>query len=104
VFDEDMAGADDELGRLSIPLEVVRNVGRVEKWYPLEGCKHGDLNLRVSWMDLSSDSIYDVIDREWLNTDKPMHPALLMVFIDNVSNLPVYLAYFFLCKNTATNI
>lgn len=30
VFDEDMTGMDDELGRLSIPLEVVKNAGEVD--------------------------------------------------------------------------
>uniref|UniRef100_A0A914RDC2 Uncharacterized protein n=1 Tax=Parascaris equorum TaxID=6256 RepID=A0A914RDC2_PAREQ len=28
-------------------------------------------------------------ETEWLRADKPIHPALLMVFIDNVSDLPV---------------
>lgn len=37
VFDEDTTGADDELGRLSIPLEVVKNAGSIEKSYHLEG-------------------------------------------------------------------
>uniref|UniRef100_A0A183BMV6 C2 domain-containing protein n=1 Tax=Globodera pallida TaxID=36090 RepID=A0A183BMV6_GLOPA len=42
LFDKDTAGADEELGRLSIPLESVRQAGEMERWHHLEGCKHGD--------------------------------------------------------------
>ncbi|VDK61115.1 unnamed protein product [Gongylonema pulchrum] len=42
-------------------------------------------------MNLSS-SVRDFtcqdFESRWLNTDKPVHPALLMLFIDSVSDLP----------------
>uniref|UniRef100_A0A915D948 C2 domain-containing protein n=1 Tax=Ditylenchus dipsaci TaxID=166011 RepID=A0A915D948_9BILA len=91
LFDEDTAGADEELGRLSIPLEVVRKSGEIEKWFHLEGCKHGELHLRVNWLNLSTNPRNldrDVWENEWITADKPIHPALLMVFVDSVSNLP----------------
>ncbi|KAL3078792.1 hypothetical protein niasHS_014574 [Heterodera schachtii] len=91
LFDKDTAGADEELGRLSIPLESVRQAGEMERWHHLEGCKHGELRLKVCWMDLSTESMgvgRDEWEQEWLGADKPMHPALLMVFIDSVANLP----------------
>uniref|UniRef100_A0A914UX76 C2 domain-containing protein n=1 Tax=Plectus sambesii TaxID=2011161 RepID=A0A914UX76_9BILA len=60
-------------------------------WYPLEGCKHGDLHCKLHWMNLTTD-IQDLEkqewESEWMKSDKPIHPALLMVFIDNASDLP----------------
>uniref|UniRef100_A0A914NJ09 C2 domain-containing protein n=1 Tax=Meloidogyne incognita TaxID=6306 RepID=A0A914NJ09_MELIC len=91
LFDKDLAGADEELGRLSLPLDSVRQAGEIEKWYQLEGCKNGELNLKVCWLDLSTNAVdkqRDEWESEWLGADKPMHPALLMIFLDSVSDLP----------------
>ncbi|KAK5964928.1 Extended synaptotagmin-2 [Trichostrongylus colubriformis] len=90
LFDEDQ-GQDEELGRLSIDLKDIQSRGSVENWYPLEGCKHGDLHLKASWMNLSKERKHlekQQWEAEWLQADKPVHPALLMVFIDAVSDLP----------------
>jgi hypothetical protein len=35
------------------------------------------------------DQSRDEWESEWLGADKPMHPALLMVYLDSVANLPV---------------
>uniref|UniRef100_A0A914CZS2 C2 domain-containing protein n=1 Tax=Acrobeloides nanus TaxID=290746 RepID=A0A914CZS2_9BILA len=91
LFDEDTASADEELGRLSIPLDIVRQSGVLHRWFHLEGCKHGELHLKCSWYNLSTDlknMAQQSWESEWLSADKPMHPALLMVFVDNVSELP----------------
>uniref|UniRef100_A0A915MR48 C2 domain-containing protein n=1 Tax=Meloidogyne javanica TaxID=6303 RepID=A0A915MR48_MELJA len=91
LFDKDLAGADEELGRLSLPLDSVRQAGEIEKWYQLEGCKNGELNLKVCWLDLSTNAVdkqRDEWESEWLGADRPMHPALLMIFLDSVSDLP----------------
>ncbi|KAL7071319.1 hypothetical protein ACQ4LE_009484 [Meloidogyne hapla] len=91
LFDKDITGADEELGRLSLPLDSVRQAGEIEKWYQLEGCKHGELKLKVCWLDLSTNAMdkqRDEWESEWLGADKPMHPALLMIFLDSVSELP----------------
>ncbi|VDN57233.1 unnamed protein product [Dracunculus medinensis] len=91
LFDEDTAGADEELGRLVIDINKIRDGIFMDKWCPLEGCKHGDIHIKADWFDLSS-SVKDLEKQDWnmdwLHADKPMHPAILMVFIDNISDLP----------------
>uniref|UniRef100_A0A0M3HRP9 Extended synaptotagmin-2 n=1 Tax=Ascaris lumbricoides TaxID=6252 RepID=A0A0M3HRP9_ASCLU len=91
LFDEDTAGSDEELGRLSLDLESIKREGSIDKWFPLEGCKHGDIHIKASWLNLSK-SVKDLErqdwETEWLRADKPIHPALLMVFVDNISDLP----------------
>lgn len=47
LFDEDTAGSDEELGRLSLDLESIKREGSIDKWFPLEGCKHGDIHIKV---------------------------------------------------------
>ncbi|KAI1729382.1 c2 domain-containing protein [Ditylenchus destructor] len=91
LFDEDTAGADEELGRLSIPLEVVKKAGEIERWFHLEGCKHGELKLKVTWLNLSTNPAnlkQTEWENEWITSDKPIHPAMLMVFVDYASDLP----------------
>ncbi|CAP35095.2 Protein CBR-ESYT-2 [Caenorhabditis briggsae] len=90
LFDEDQ-GKDEELGRLSVDLKMVQAKGTVDKWYPLEGCKHGDLHLKATWMSLSTDLKHlerQEWEAEWGQADKPIHSALLMVYIDSVADLP----------------
>ncbi|EPB72803.1 C2 domain protein [Ancylostoma ceylanicum] len=90
LFDEDQ-GQDEELGRLSIELKDIQARGSVDNWFPLEGCKHGDLHLKATWMNLSKDRRHlekQQWESEWLQADKPIHPALLMVYVDSVSDLP----------------
>ena len=39
------------------------------QWYPLEGCKHGDLHVKTTWMNLSSnpgDLRLEEKDVEWM--------------------------------------
>ncbi|CAD6188572.1 unnamed protein product [Caenorhabditis auriculariae] len=91
LFDEDQ-GKDEELGRLAIDLNSIQARGSIDKWYPLEGCKHGDLHVKAMWMNLSSD-LKQLEKQEWESEwvgqqTKPIHPALLMVYIDSVSDLP----------------
>jgi Ca2+-dependent lipid-binding protein len=91
LFDEDSTGQDEELGRLSLPLEIVRRDGVVQKWFHLEACKHGELHIKVQWFDLSTDKTAlgkQAWDDEWLTSDKPVHPAMVMVYVDAVSDLP----------------
>lgn len=91
LFDEDTAGSDEELGRLSIDLDKIKTTGVIDRWFPLEGCKHGDLHIKAAWYNLTSsekDLQFQDSDSEWIHADKPVHSALLMVFVDNVSELP----------------
>ncbi|CAJ0599487.1 unnamed protein product [Cylicocyclus nassatus] len=90
VFDEDQ-GQDEELGRLSIELKDIQAKGSIDTWLPLEACKHGDLHLKATWMNLSKEKRHlekQEWESEWLQADKPIHPALLMVYVDSVSDLP----------------
>uniref|UniRef100_A0A915Q6N5 C2 domain-containing protein n=1 Tax=Setaria digitata TaxID=48799 RepID=A0A915Q6N5_9BILA len=91
LLDYDKTSRDEELGRLVIDLINVKTKRNLDDWFPLDACKHGDIHIQATWMNLSS-SLSDLTNQEygnyWFNTDKPVHPALLMVFIDNVSDLP----------------
>eukprot|EP00081_Caenorhabditis_elegans_P027437 NP_741181.1 Extended SYnapTotagmin homolog [Caenorhabditis elegans] len=90
LFDEDQ-GKDEELGRLSVDLKLVQAKGTIDKWYPLEGCKHGDLHIKATWMNLSTELRHlekQEWEAEWGQADKPIHSALLMVYIDSVADLP----------------
>ncbi|VDN02827.1 unnamed protein product [Thelazia callipaeda] len=91
LFDYDKTSRDEELGRLDIDLNTLKIKGNIDEWFPLDACKHGDIHIKATWMDLSS-SIADLsccnYEGFWNNADKPVHPALLMIFIDSVSDLP----------------
>uniref|UniRef100_A0AC34F5D6 Extended synaptotagmin-2 n=1 Tax=Panagrolaimus sp. ES5 TaxID=591445 RepID=A0AC34F5D6_9BILA len=57
----------------------------------IQGCKHGELHIKVQWFDLASDKNSlgkQAWDDEWLTSDKPVHPAMVMVYVDAVSDLP----------------
>ncbi|TKR64184.1 hypothetical protein L596_024763 [Steinernema carpocapsae] len=91
LFDEDSTGSDEELGRLSVPLDMIRQSGVLDRWFHLEGCKHGELHIKCHWLDMSTDKANlerEQWESEWLTADKPIHPAMVMVFVDNVSDLP----------------
>lgn len=86
VFDED-AGKDEELGHLTLDLAAVRRKGVSDAWYQLEGAKCGELRLKIHWMNLAASEAAlsrSALAPEW----KALHPALLMVYVDCVSNLP----------------
>ncbi|VDP20520.1 unnamed protein product [Onchocerca flexuosa] len=94
LFDYDKTSSDEELGRLTIDLDNVRTKKNLDSWFPLDACKHGDIHIQAAWMNLSSspqDLTYQEYGTSWFNTNKPMHSALLMIFIDSVSDLPVSL-------------
>lgn len=38
--------------------------GCAVQWYPLEGCKHGDIRVKAAWLSLSSLAA-DVEREEW---------------------------------------
>ena len=97
LYDEDPGNADDELGRVSLELDDVRAKGMIDAWYPLEGAEKGDLHLRIYWMSLTRDPRdfdADVWDNAWLNANRPMHSALLTVYVDSATDLPVSEAAF----------
>uniref|UniRef100_A0A0N4ZI70 Extended synaptotagmin-2 n=1 Tax=Parastrongyloides trichosuri TaxID=131310 RepID=A0A0N4ZI70_PARTI len=98
LFDEDKTSSDEELGRLSVSTEKIRNEKSIDKWYYLEGCKHGDIHLGFEWLTLRSNPLY-LTKPIYLNNSKLYGPGaygprnnetrcLVMVFIDNVNSLP----------------
>lgn len=61
------------------------------QWYPLEGVKHGDVHFITYWFNLSTDASLAAHHHE-LQYGKPrtkFNTAVLMIYIDNASNLPV---------------
>lgn len=92
VFDHDTTGSDEELGNLSIPMTFVEKSKFISKWFNLESCKHGTLYLKLFWCQLSSTPLS--INRpipyasEWKSTNRPVHSHLMVVFVDNVKDLP----------------
>ncbi|VDK74121.1 unnamed protein product [Litomosoides sigmodontis] len=91
LFDYDKLSSDEELGRLTVDLDNIKEKGNLDDWFPLDACKHGDIHIQAAWMNLSSSAV-DLTRQEfgssWFSTDKPVHSALLMIFIDSVSDLP----------------
>lgn len=66
------------------------------QWFPLEGVKHGEVHLAMYWLDLSTDlkllGHQDEWEKPFLNqnqSQKNLSDAVLLVYVDNVSNLPV---------------
>ncbi|MCP9258736.1 Extended synaptotagmin-2 [Dirofilaria immitis] len=91
LFDYDKTSNDEELGRLAIDLVNIKAKRNLDDWFPLDACKHGDIHIQAAWMNLSSSSqdfSYQEYGTSWFKTNKPVHSALLMIFIDSVSDLP----------------
>uniref|UniRef100_A0A0K0F792 Extended synaptotagmin-2 n=1 Tax=Strongyloides venezuelensis TaxID=75913 RepID=A0A0K0F792_STRVS len=98
VFDEDKTGSDEELGRLTVATEKIQNQKSIDKWYYLEGCKHGDIHVAFEWLALRSDPLYltkpiylsnSKLYSQGINDLRKSEPrCLVMVFVDNVNDLP----------------
>lgn len=98
VFDEDRTGSDEELGRLSVSTQKIKDEKSIDKWYYLEGCKHGDIRVAFEWLTLRSDPLYlkkpiyikdSKLYGRSINSPKDNEVrCLLMIFIDNVNSLP----------------
>lgn len=90
LYDRDVSGKDDFLGRATVDvLGVVKN-GQVNVWVALEGVKSGMVHLRLTWLALSS-SLADLkaaIAETQLLRITSMSTGLLLVFIDSAKSLP----------------
>jgi len=90
LYDKDVSGKDDFLGRATVDvLGVVKN-GQVDVWVALEGVKSGMVHLRLTWLSLSS-SLADLkaaIAETQLLRVTSMSTGLLLVFIDSAKSLP----------------
>ncbi|KAJ8668536.1 hypothetical protein QAD02_010199 [Eretmocerus hayati] len=54
VFDQDMTGKDDFLGRVTIEISDIKKQGSIDTWMRLESAKHGSIHLRLKWLQLSN--------------------------------------------------
>ncbi|KRX71894.1 Extended synaptotagmin-2 [Trichinella sp. T6] len=91
LYDEDPGSRDEFLGNLDLDMDSVRNKGYISDWYALNAVKHGNVNLSVHWMNLSSDaSLLDDVQNlpHSVPSSGPRNHALLMIYVDCIKNLP----------------
>ncbi|KRX22841.1 Protein CLEC16A [Trichinella nelsoni] len=92
LYDEDPGSRDEFLGNLDLDMDSVRSKGYVSDWYALNAVKHGNVNLSVHWMNLSSDaSLLDDVQNlpHSVPSSGPRNHALLMIYVDCIKNLPL---------------
>ncbi|KRZ52751.1 Protein CLEC16A [Trichinella nativa] len=92
LYDEDPGSRDEFLGNLDLDMDSVRNKGYISDWYALNAVKHGNVNLSVHWMNLSSDaSLLDDVQNlpHSVPSSGPRNHALLMIYVDCIKNLPL---------------
>uniref|UniRef100_A0A915IZA0 C2 domain-containing protein n=1 Tax=Romanomermis culicivorax TaxID=13658 RepID=A0A915IZA0_ROMCU len=81
VFDHDPGSSDEFIGRLVLPISVLRESNEKDGWYTLEGVKSGEIRIISKWFNLSRcKSFYDKNKRS---------PAILMVYLDCIEDLPM---------------
>nr|QQY02574.1 extended synaptotagmin [Cryptocotyle lingua] len=56
VYDKDQGNKDDYLGRTSVPLNSVHELGEMDTWTPLEEVKTGSIHLKLAWLTLSDNA------------------------------------------------
>jgi Ca2+-dependent lipid-binding protein len=91
LYDEDTGSNDEELGRLALQLDTIRDKGSIDQWYALDGVDRGQMQLKIYWLSLSRDPRDLEVDQwesEWLKANRTMHSALLMVYVDHATDLP----------------
>ncbi|XP_065206055.1 extended synaptotagmin-2-A isoform X2 [Planococcus citri] len=91
VFDKDDGSKyDDKLGKATLKLNDVLDIGEIDTWVSLEEVKHGMVHLRLTWYQLTSDSadVKPAIEE----LDKLRVPGIssciLIIYLDSVQNLP----------------
>ncbi|XP_053185091.1 extended synaptotagmin-3 [Scomber japonicus] len=81
LYDED-TDKDDFLGRYQLDFGEVKKEKLMDQWFPLEGVQNGEVNLKLQWLSLQTDSS---LLKE--STDG-YACAMLAVYLDNASNIP----------------
>uniref|UniRef100_A0A672ICS5 Extended synaptotagmin-3-like n=1 Tax=Salarias fasciatus TaxID=181472 RepID=A0A672ICS5_SALFA len=84
LFDED-TDKDDFIGRSVFNLDFgeVKREKEMDQWFPLEGVPYGEIHLKLQWLSLQSDSSL------LTETTDGLSCAMLAVYLDGASNLPV---------------
>ncbi|XP_018611190.2 extended synaptotagmin-3 [Scleropages formosus] len=82
LFDEDTTDTDDFLGRFCLDFGEVKKERVLDKWFTLEGVKHGKVHLNLQWLSLQKDP------KLLVETSDGCSCAMLSVYIDSAFNLP----------------
>ena len=95
VWDEDVIGGNDFLGRCKIPLQMlkkaVHSYGEIQDiWKFLEDTKKGSIHVSVGWSELK---LKPSDEMGYFITDKPLHKGILISFFLNRYNMPFFLTY-----------
>uniref|UniRef100_UPI00358F0F6D extended synaptotagmin-2-like n=1 Tax=Myxine glutinosa TaxID=7769 RepID=UPI00358F0F6D len=93
VFDQD-PDEDDFLGRVLVDLNVVKVQRDVDQWLFLEESGSGEVHLRLQWLSLvpEPDILQKVLQPMKTtpeNTRNDLSTAMLVVYVDGASNLPL---------------
>ncbi|XP_037038533.1 extended synaptotagmin-2 isoform X3 [Bradysia coprophila] len=91
LFDWDRTGEHDPLGRATIEISNAVKRGLVDTWLTLEDAKHGMVHIRLTWMNLTANpnDLQSALEETQLLRVSSMSTALLTVFIDSATHLPL---------------
>ncbi|KAF7989923.1 hypothetical protein HCN44_008597 [Aphidius gifuensis] len=90
LWDHDEAKGDENLGSILIEISQVKEKRSIDNWFTLDFAKHGSIQLRLTWLNLTKDIVdlqAAIIETQELGVTS-MSTALLLVFIDSAKNLP----------------
>lgn len=82
LFDED-ADNDDPLGTYNLDFGEVKKEVEMDQWFPLQGVQNGEVHLKLQWFSLKTDPSLLMESADGLAC------AMLAVYLDSASNLPV---------------
>uniref|UniRef100_A0A8C9WM37 Extended synaptotagmin 2 n=1 Tax=Scleropages formosus TaxID=113540 RepID=A0A8C9WM37_SCLFO len=95
LYDED-PDKDDFLGSLSINMEELQKMQKVDGWFVLEEAVTGKLHLRLEWLSLlsSPEKLEEVgalisTRADQTKASPVLSSAVLLVYLDSAKNLPV---------------
>ncbi|CAG9863139.1 unnamed protein product [Phyllotreta striolata] len=88
VWDEDPT-EDEFLGRVAVDISTLIKAGLSDMWLVLEDVKHGDIHLRTSWLNLTTDygNLKEALYESQQLQLSHMSSALLIVYVDSATNL-----------------
>ncbi|XP_062287309.1 extended synaptotagmin-3 [Scomber scombrus] len=81
LYDEDR-DKDDFIGRYQLDFGEVKKEKLMDQWFPLEGVQNGEVNLKLQWLSLQTDSSL------LKESTKGYACAMLAVYLDSASNIP----------------
>ncbi|KAL4618066.1 extended synaptotagmin-3-like [Arapaima gigas] len=81
LYDED-TDKDDFLGSFRLDFGEVKKKRLLDKWFTLEGVKHGKVHLNLQWLSLQKDP------KLLVETKDGCSCAMLSVYLDSAFNLP----------------